>query len=58
MTTDGNLSYQQNLSGRAIAIVVPSSTRWPWIRAVTDAVAKAVAGCAPGTYVEVAIPPR
>ena len=32
ITTDRNLKYQQNFTGRNIAILVLSSTNWPRIR--------------------------
>ena len=32
ITTDRNLKYQQNLSGRRLAILVLLSTSWPRIR--------------------------
>ena len=40
VTTDNNLRYQQNLQERGIAIVVSSTTCWPWIHdaAVPEAV--------------------
>lgn len=31
LTTDQNLRYQQNLSGRKVAILVLPTTRWPVI---------------------------
>ena len=56
VTTDTNLRYQQNLAERRIAVVVLSTTSWPRIRVVVEAVAAAVDSAAAGSYAEVAIP--
>lgn len=56
ITTDTNLRYQQNLSGRSIAILVLTTTSWPRIRGATDHIQAAVAAIAAGVYVEVMIP--
>ena len=56
MTTDQNLKYQQNLTGRSMAIVVISTTSWPRIRNHVAAVVQAVDDAAGGAYPEVAIP--
>jgi hypothetical protein len=55
VTTDQNLKYQQNLSGRRLAVVVLLSTSWPRIQARVSAVATAVDGATPGSYAEVEI---
>ena len=55
VTTDKNLKYQQNLSGRRLAVVVLLSTSWPKIQARASAVAIAVDGSTPGSYIEVEI---
>jgi len=56
VTTDANLKYQQSLTSRKLAIVVLTTTSWPRIQRVADAVVAAVDGAAPGTYFEVEIP--
>lgn len=56
ITTDQNLRYQQNLTGRKIAIVVLATTSWPRIERVVESVAKAVNAAMPGSYVEVPVP--
>jgi hypothetical protein len=56
VTTDANLKYQQNLSSRRLAIVVLTTTSWPRIQHVADAVIAAVDGATTGSYVEVDIP--
>ena len=55
ITTDRNLCYQQNLSGRQIAIVVLLSTSWPRIQLQTDHIKALVDGMQPGSYEEVSI---
>jgi hypothetical protein len=55
LTTDKNLKYQQNLSGRRIAIVVLSTTSWPRIRIGATKVAEAVASAGVGSCVEVTV---
>jgi hypothetical protein len=55
LTTDKNLKYQQNLSGRRIAIVVLSTTSWPRIRVGVTKVTEAVASAVAGSYAEVAV---
>jgi hypothetical protein len=42
ITTDQNLRYQQNLTGRQIAILVLRSTSWPCIRRSSDSVQSAI----------------
>ncbi len=56
VTTDKNLSYQQNLSGRRISIVVLGKGRWSLVRAHVSAVVAAVDAATPGSFVEVEIP--
>ena len=56
VTTDKNISYQQNLSGRIIAIVVLGNGRWSLIEPYVSQVVEAVNGSKPGRYVEVEIP--
>ena len=36
ITTDKNLRYQQNLTGRVLAIVVLGTPQWPVVRAHVD----------------------
>ena len=56
VTTDSNLQFQQNLSGRRIAIVTLLSTSWPRIQRALPAIVGAIAGVKPGSYTEVEIP--
>jgi len=56
VTTDRNISYQQNLAGRKIAIVVLGKGRWALIEPRVAQVVAAVNGARPGSYMEVDIP--
>jgi hypothetical protein len=56
VTTDKNLSYQQNLTGRKIAIVVLGQGRWSLIKPHVARVVEAIARASPGSFVEVEIP--
>jgi len=56
VTTDQNLRYQQNLTGRTIAIIVLTTTSWPRIEREVERVVRAVDSAAPSSYVEVPIP--
>jgi hypothetical protein len=52
ITTDQNLRYQQNLSGRRLAILVLPTTSWPKIQAQLKKVAATVNALRPGDFVE------
>jgi len=52
ITTDQNLRYQQNLSGRRLAILVLPTTSWPEIQKHTSKVADSVNVLKPGDFVE------
>ena len=56
LTNDKNLAYQQNLTGRAIAIVVLGRNRWSQVKQVIPAVVAAVNAATPGSYVVVDVP--
>lgn len=56
VTTDGNLRYQQDLSGRRIAIVVLKTPSWPRIKQSLPAIVSAIDQAAPGSYTEVEVP--
>jgi hypothetical protein len=55
VTTDNNLKYQQNLSGRTIAIVVLLSTSWPRIQVKAQEIATCVNGMQQGAFVEIPV---
>jgi hypothetical protein len=57
LTTDQSIRYQQNLTGRKIAIVVLSgTTKWSRVRLHLERIADAVGAATPGSYAEVEIP--
>jgi len=56
LTTDKNMRYQQNLTGRKIAIIVLGRQQWPELRPHVHLVVAAVNAATPGAYVEVEIP--
>ena len=56
LTTDRNIRYQQNLTGRKIAIVVLDNGRWRLIKKRLSEIAAAVAAATPGSFAEVEIP--
>jgi hypothetical protein len=56
ITADKNMSYQQNLSGRRIALLVLSTPQWPRVKLHLDKIAAAVNACTPGSFTEVDIP--
>jgi hypothetical protein len=57
LTTDQRIRYQQNLTGRRIAIVVlAGTTKWSRVRLHLGRIAAAVKEATPGSYTEVAIP--
>jgi hypothetical protein len=56
LTTDKGIRYQQNLSGRKIAIVVLGNSTWRVVRLYLDRIASAVSKSTPGSYTEVEIP--
>ena len=56
VTTDQNMRYQQNLTGRRVAIVVLLSTAWPYVRLRTEEIRVALSEVRPGEFREVPIP--
>ena len=52
ITTDQNFRYQQNLTGRSLAILVLPTTSWPRIQAHAEQIAAAVNALSPGGFVE------
>jgi hypothetical protein len=55
LTCDQNVRYQQNLTGRAVALVVLSSNHWPTLRRVAARIATAVDFVQKGQIVRVDI---
>jgi hypothetical protein len=56
ITADQELSYQQNLTGRKMALVVLSTNNWSFIKAHIGGIMAAIDAAAPGSYTEVKIP--
>lgn len=56
VTTDKNIRYQQNLTGRKIAIVVLGRGRWSLIKPHVAEVVAAVDRATPGSFAEVDVP--
>ena len=56
LSTDKNIRYQQNLTGRKIALVVLGNSQWPMVRLHLDKIVAAVNACMRGSYEEVEIP--
>ena len=56
-TTDQNIRYQQNLTGRRIALVVlTGTTKWSRARLHLERISTIVDAATPGSYTEVSIP--
>ena len=56
ITTDKNMVTQQNLKGRAIAIVVLGNSQWRIVQRHVRKIASAVNAAQPGSYYKVDIP--
>jgi hypothetical protein len=56
LTADQDMRFQQNLTGRKIAVVVLSSEKWPRIKAYIERVISAIDAVMPGSVTEVEIP--
>jgi hypothetical protein len=60
VTSDQNIKYQQNLSGRKLALVVLGSNIWPIVREHGATIAAKVEAATPGSYefIEMPLSPR
>jgi hypothetical protein len=56
LSTDKNIQYQQNLTGRKIAVVILGNPQRPAVYRYIDRVVAAVNAATPGSYTEVDIP--
>lgn len=56
VTTDKNLQYQQNLTGRQLAILVLPTTDWRRIRDNIAVVANGIESLTPGAFLELSFP--
>ena len=52
ITADKNLRYQQNLSGRKLAIVELPTNRLPLLKTIVPRIVSAVESVAPGAYLQ------
>jgi hypothetical protein len=50
ITADKNLQYQQNLTGRKLALVVLSTNDWPTVRTMASAIVDAINASLPGGF--------
>lgn len=50
VTADKNLTYQQNLSGRRLAIVVLSTNRWIVVKTCGPQISEALNNASPGSF--------
>ena len=55
VTADQQLKYQQNLTGRTLAILVLSTNRWPKVAAKTPEIIAAIQALRPGDYKELSL---
>jgi hypothetical protein len=60
VTCDQNIHYQQNLTGRNLALVILTSNLWPSVRNCGRAIEAAIQNAIPGSCetVTVPLPPR
>ncbi len=56
VTTDANLPYQQNLTGRHLAIVVLGKNRWKLVNPAMTRIVAAIERVKPGSCTVVDIP--
>ena len=56
VTTDQNMRFQQNMTGRRLAIVVLMATGWGYVRHRTTEIRMAIDAVQPGHVQEVPIP--
>lgn len=56
ITADQELTYQQNLTGRKMAVLVLSTNNWDSVKAGFAEIMAAISGVTPGSYTEVEIP--
>lgn len=57
VTADKDLSYQQNLAGKTLALVVLGTNNWKIIQRNTEVVVRAVNAATTGSFDFVTIPP-
>ena len=55
ITTDQSMRYQQNITGRDLAVIVLLSGAWPYARSRVEDICAAIAEAQPGEWKEVPI---
>lgn len=60
VTSDQNIRYRQNLTGRTLALVVLGSNIWPVVRDYGASITASVDMATPGSYdfIEMPLPPK
>jgi hypothetical protein len=56
ITADQEITYQQNLTGRKMALLVLSTNNWDYVKAAVAKITAAIEAVTPGSYAEVEIP--
>lgn len=56
ISADQELSYQQNLQGRKMALLILSTNNWDLIKLHIEKIVAAIKTVTPGSYTEVQIP--
>ena len=56
ITTDKNLRYQQNLSGKSLAFIQLPTNQVPIVAALVPEIEAALATIKPGDFIEIAMP--
>jgi hypothetical protein len=56
VTADQNIRYQQNLTGRRLALVVLTTNHWATIQKYGTGILGAVEAATPGSYVTITLP--
>lgn len=56
ITADQELTYQQNLAGRSLAVLVMNTNNWDRVKTGIAAITAAIDAMTPGNYTEVEIP--
>ena len=56
ITADQELTYQQNLTGRKMAVLVLSTNNWDLVKAGITEIGAAIDAVTPGSYADVEIP--
>jgi hypothetical protein len=56
VTSDQNIRYQQNLTGRKLALVVLGSNIWPVVRPHAETITANVDAAIPGSYAFIEMP--